>query len=375
MKGLASQRGFTMIEAIVALAITGFLMSILGTSFFLLSQTPAQLGDQLTALEDLRFAARWLTRDGSLAQTFTAGTSPPYAQQTGGSSDYGYFSWTDYTGAVSVTRATAYTYSGTQLLRQEYQGSTLVDTQAVARNIAGYGDVNFQYVATQFVFNPASGLWSLSGGSVTATLTSTVRFTGNPTDQVVSTTVVSQLRAQAERAVSAPGPTPIPPPLPGEVVYYCAILNLISGSPVSGGCAQLNTDDTAYYVVSSGGGDPKYVRYEITSQAITLTTISAIDIVFVGRSDKKNNSQQFFVYNPTDTAHTDGGYHPTLADQAFTYATANEDKSSGFPLDSADVSYINSLGTKVVKIKVVVTTGLLGPSFNLSSDQFIFKVR
>lgn len=365
MKGLASQRGFTMIEAIVALAITGFLMSILGTSFFLLSQTPAQLGDQLTALEDLRFAARWLTRDGSLAQSFTAASSP----------NYGSFSWTDYTGPVSVTRSVTYIYSGTQLLRQEYQGSTLVDTQAVARNIASSSDVNFQYVATQFVFNPASGLWSLSGGIVTATLTSTVRFTGNPTDQVISTTMVSQLRAQAERAVSAPGPTPTPPPVPGEVTYYCASLNLITGNYVSGGCAQLNTDDTAYYVVSSGGGDPKYVRYELTSQAITLTTISNIDVVFVGQSDKKNNNQQFFVYNPTDPAHTDGGYHPSVADSAFTYTTANEDKSSGFPLDAADVSYINSLGTKTVKIKVVATIGLGGPSFNLSNDQFIFRVR
>ncbi|MDP2659258.1 MAG: hypothetical protein Q8R28_00825, partial [Dehalococcoidia bacterium] len=281
----------------------------------------------------------------------------------------------DYTAPVSATRSVTYTYTGTQLLRQEYQGSTLVNTQAVARNIASSSDVSFQPTAASFYFNPGTGLWSLIGGIVTATLTSTVRFTGNPTDQVISTTVVSQLRGQSERAVSAPGPTPTPPPVPGEVIYYCATLNLISGSYVSGGCAQLNTDDTAYYVVSSGGGDPKYARYEITSQAITFTTISNIDVVFVGRSDKKNNSQQFFVYNPTDSAHTDGGYHPTVADQAFTYLTANEDKQTTFTLEAADVSYINSLGTKTVKIKVVATTGLGGPTIILSSDQFIFKAR
>ncbi len=362
MKGLGSQRGFTMFEAVISLAITGLLMSILATSFFLLSQTPAQLGDQLTAMEDLRFASRWLTRDGSMAQSFTAGSSP----------DYGSFSWTDYTAAPPVTRTVTYTYSGTQLLRKEYQGSNLVSTQAVARNIGIMGDVGFQYTAASFIQNATTGLWSLIGGIVTATLTSTVRFTGDPTDQVISTTVVSQLRAQSERSVNEPGPTPTPAPGAGEVTYYCGSLNLIQGSLVSGGCAQLGADDTSYYVVNSSTGSNKLVTWEITSQPITFTTIASIDITFVARSSQTGVLEQLFVYNPTDPTHTDGGYHPSVADQGFTYTQNNVDKSVTFPMDAADVAYVDSLITKTVKIKAKASGNA---NFTISTDQFIFRVR
>lgn len=351
-----------MFEAVVALAITGFLMSILGTSFFLLSQTPAQLGDQLTALEDLRFAARWLSRDGSLAQSFTTASSP----------NFGYFSWTDYTAATPASRAVTYTYTGTQLLRQEYQDSLLVSTQAVARNIANYDDVNFQYTAPSFLQNPSTGLWSFLGGIVTATLTSTVRFTGNPTDQIISTTVVGQLRVQSERSVNEPGPTPTPVPGAGEVVFYCGSLSLLQGTYVSGGCAQLSADDTSYYVVNSTSGAMRLVTWEITSQPITLSTISAIDVTFVAQSSRTDILQQLFVYNPTDPAHTDGGYHPSIADQGFTYTERDVDKSVTFPLDAADVTYVDSLTTKTVKMKAAASGS---GNYGISADQFIFRVR
>ena len=363
MKRLAQTGGFTLVEILVALAVSGMLMSILATSFYMLAKTPAEQSDQLNAVEDLRFAARWLMRDGQLAQTFASGTSP----------DYGSFSWVDYTGSDPITRSVTYAYSGTQLLRREYANSNLVSTQVVARNIAAYSDVNFVYSAPQFLQNSATGLWSLVGGIVTSTITSTVRQTGNPTDQVIDTTVVSQLRAQSERTVNAPGATPTPVPLPGQSSFYCASLNLIQGQYVSGGCPQLNTQDGAYYVLgSSQGGGTKYVTFEITSTVITNTSITGIDVSFVGESSQSGVLQQLYVYNPNDPANTDGGYHPTTAEQGFTYTKSNTPVATTFPLTAAQVNYVDSLVTKTVRLKAVASTIA---NYSLSIDQFSFSVR
>ena len=76
--------------------------------------------------------------------------------------------------------------------------------------------------------------------------------------------------------------------------------------------------------------------------------------------------------NPTDPAHTDGGYHPSLADQAFTYTASNTDKSVTFPIDAADLAYVDSLITKTVKIKAKDSGNA---NFAISADQFIFRVR
>ncbi len=363
MRRLAQTGGFTLVEMVVALAVSGMLMSILATSFYMLAKTPAEQSDQLNAVEDLRFAARWLTRDGQLAQTFASGTSP----------DYGSFSWADYMSSDPVTRSVTYAYSGTYLLRNEYVNSSLVSSQVVARNIADYNDVSFTYSAPQFLQNSTTGLWSLIGGIVTSTITSTVRQTGNPTDQVIGTTIVSQLRAQSERAVNSPGATPTPVPMPGQTGFYCASLNLIVGQYTSGGCAQLNAQDSSYYVLgSSQGGSTKYVTFEITSTVITNTSITEIDVSFVGQSSWAGTLQQLFVYNPNDPANTNGGYHPTVADQGFTYTKRDTNVATTWPLTAAQLNYIESLVTKTVRLKALASTTA---NYSLSVDQFSFSVR
>ena len=72
MKG---ERGYTLVEALIAIAITGFLITVLGMSVQQMVVVPERGDDQLDAIHSMQNAAHWLTLDGQTAESASGGSS------------------------------------------------------------------------------------------------------------------------------------------------------------------------------------------------------------------------------------------------------------------------------------------------------------
>ena len=139
------QKGFTLVELLVALPIGALLLASIVAGVFLIPRGTIEVRNSTAALADLENIAHWLNRDIVMGQetSMVAGTQPVTSVNV---------SWNDYTGGPgsSIAHYVRYYTSGTQLLR-EYDG-------AANFTIAGR---NLSYVG--FSIN--------SGGLVTVNLT------------------------------------------------------------------------------------------------------------------------------------------------------------------------------------------------------------
>ncbi len=66
------QRGMTLVELVVAIAVTGIIVAFLGTAVNQISTVAGYGNDRLTALHELQNAAFWFNRDGQRAVTAIA---------------------------------------------------------------------------------------------------------------------------------------------------------------------------------------------------------------------------------------------------------------------------------------------------------------
>lgn len=142
-----NQKGFTLIEILVAMLVGGMLMAGIVTAVFQIVYGAGQIREESVALSDIDNAAHWLTRDVVLGQsTDLVNGAPQVSQMT--------LTWNDSTWWAeqeeSISHYVTYTYSGTALQRN-YDG--VVTT--VGRHLT---DVGF----------------SLDGRLVTITLTSSL---------------------------------------------------------------------------------------------------------------------------------------------------------------------------------------------------------
>ena len=142
-----NQKGFTLIELVVALAILGIVVVGIVTSIFQIMQGRAQIAGKSVALADIDNAAHWVTRDIVMGQsTDLEDGALPTGNMT--------MTWEDLTSWAqeeeSISHSANYIYSGTQLLR-EYDSAN--NTTIVGRHLT---DVGF----------------SINGTMVTVTLTS-----------------------------------------------------------------------------------------------------------------------------------------------------------------------------------------------------------
>ncbi len=72
MKG---ERGYTLVEALIAIAITGFLVTVLGMVVQLMVTVPERGNDQVDAMHAIQNTAHWLALDGQMAELAVGGSS------------------------------------------------------------------------------------------------------------------------------------------------------------------------------------------------------------------------------------------------------------------------------------------------------------
>ena len=105
------QKGFTVVELLIAIAITGLIVSFLGTAIHQIITVTEYGNDKLTAMHELQNAAHWVSLDGQMAST--ANTSDGLLL------------------TLSDNSSISYTLAGT-VLRRSAQGSQMT----LARNIS-----------------------------------------------------------------------------------------------------------------------------------------------------------------------------------------------------------------------------------------------
>ena len=121
------ERGFTLIEILVAMAIGGLLVPVVVSGIFAVTRGTQKINTDLVIMADVDGASSWITRDLSQAQTTDVVSGAPPV-------DHMRVDWTDLTGWAaegSEDHYVEYTLSGSELLR-DFDGVT----QIVARRIS-----------------------------------------------------------------------------------------------------------------------------------------------------------------------------------------------------------------------------------------------
>ncbi len=134
MKG---QQGFTLVELVIATAITGFIFSVLGAAVHQVVTIPEYSNDRVTALHELQNVAHWVNLDGQMAQSVTGGN--------------------ELVLTLPDDSSISYTLVGTDLIR-----TTITANRTMAQNITS---VNFsiqnRYITMAITASP-SGRWDVS---------------------------------------------------------------------------------------------------------------------------------------------------------------------------------------------------------------------
>jgi prepilin-type N-terminal cleavage/methylation domain-containing protein len=132
-----TKRGFTLIEILIAMAIAGLIMGVVGSAFYYLMVVPPEQNDRLTATNELRFALEWIQHDGVQAQNFTSEENPYY----------GYFCSRDDPDDPECCIRVDYKWEEPNLIREETMCSnstaTPVPSMILSSNILEYEDVSF----------------------------------------------------------------------------------------------------------------------------------------------------------------------------------------------------------------------------------------
>jgi len=72
---MKSERGFTLVELLIVIAITGVVVSVLGTVIFQLTTVSEHGNARLTALHELQNASYWFNSDGQKSVTASGGAT------------------------------------------------------------------------------------------------------------------------------------------------------------------------------------------------------------------------------------------------------------------------------------------------------------
>lgn len=145
---MRGQRGFTLIEILMAVAITGMIMPVVASAIYLISRGTVRMNNDFVIQQDIDSASNWFNRDLSQAQTIDLADGAP-------SVNHVRVDWNDLTGWATEGAEghyAVYTLSGTNLMRN-YDGGT---PSIAARRVA-----NIQF--------------SRSGRFITVTITSSLR--------------------------------------------------------------------------------------------------------------------------------------------------------------------------------------------------------
>jgi prepilin-type N-terminal cleavage/methylation domain-containing protein len=329
-------KGFTLVELLIGLALTGMVVTSLAAAVFGLIWLPGRPQDTLTATRDLEQASLWLSWDGSRAEGFAP------------TPGYGTFAWVDRSGAAPVSYQASYSFSSGELVREEKQDGVTQSAVSIARNIAQASDVAFNWTAAPSPY-------------LRAAITSSVESAGAQVT-ALSGEMTASSRARTDTSASAP------PTAPGTRIYHVSSgPTLETGTYVSGGTADLYWADSAYYMADSVvvAGDRKVVWWVESEYISDPATIGQIEVSFNGQVSQAAVNLNFYTVDPAT------GQFSSTPDATYTFSSANTDGYYSYFLSPAKVSYVNGTSRKVM-LRVEATRRNV--AYRFSADEILFIV-
>lgn len=122
--------GFTLIEVLIALTITGLIMGGISTAIIQMFSVSDQNTNAITAQRQVQQVGFYVSRDGQTAQTISTGNDPA------GTGFPIIFEWTSWDGdEFEIT----YTLQDGVVGRIERVNSILITSQSIATNITAFG--------------------------------------------------------------------------------------------------------------------------------------------------------------------------------------------------------------------------------------------
>jgi len=145
-----NQRGFTLIEVVLAIALTGIITGGITMTFFQVFSENTRGSNHMIAVRQVQNAGYWVSHDTQMAQSVEPAADPdpdgfPLV-----------LTWTEWDGTVNEV---TYTLVGDELQREHYTNSILDSTINVA-----------EYVDT----DPTKTKCEFAGGVLTLTVTATL---------------------------------------------------------------------------------------------------------------------------------------------------------------------------------------------------------
>ena len=137
-----NQRGFTLLEMVMVLAISGIMFGPIVAIVAAQSRTPAKIASELKASRQIQKATLLLTEDASAALSFAAGVEP----------DYGTFSWYELSGTSPVPVTVRYFWQDGSVLRELSRGGEVTAPQVLIDGVATFGDVVLRSNAPAWAF-------------------------------------------------------------------------------------------------------------------------------------------------------------------------------------------------------------------------------
>ena len=131
------EQGFTYVELLMVIAITGFIFGILGAAIHHVVTVPEQGNDRITALHELQNVAHWVNLDGQMAQSATGGN--------------------ELILTLPDSSSISYTLVGTDLYR-----TTSTSNQTLAQNITSANFSIQDRIITMNLTSAPDGRWDVS---------------------------------------------------------------------------------------------------------------------------------------------------------------------------------------------------------------------
>ena len=134
---MKEEQGFTLVELLVVVAVTGLVFGVLGWAIYHVVTVPDEGNDRLTALHELQNVAHWVNLDGQMAKSATGGS--------------------DLVLTLPDASSVNYTLVGTDLIR-----ITSTSNKTMAQNITSSNFSIQNRIITMDLTSTPSGRWGVS---------------------------------------------------------------------------------------------------------------------------------------------------------------------------------------------------------------------
>lgn len=149
MRGLRNQRGFTLIEVVISIALGSLIAASLGGVLLQSLIIPGRSISELVLAQEVRTLTTWLRLDGNKAQSFQLGVDE---------GDYGSFYWLDYATYPPTRRTVQYFWEeGTVYRLPTIEGDPEAPIPLI-RNVESATDVTFALTESEHALNDQSVL-------------------------------------------------------------------------------------------------------------------------------------------------------------------------------------------------------------------------